>query len=183
MKKPRIGELGLSLIAVVLILTLIMVINIVRLKKGVEKTKPRLEKYAVNIYKLNATLIDLDGNIVKLEKFKGKIVILDFFGTYCAPCIKELVELRKIYDKYRGTVEIVTICVDKKIDKAKEMMKRYGVTWTVVIEEDYTLVNTFEVKYIPTLAFCDGEGNVRKVIVGFHEAEDIEAIIKELIGG
>ena len=78
---------------------------------------------------------DLAGNKVSLDQFKGKYVLLDFWGTWCAPCLHEMPNLVKAYQEYRDKgFEIVAVAADLNKDILVKTVKEYKMTWTNISE-------------------------------------------------
>ncbi len=132
------------------------------------------------------SLLDLSGNTVTLEQFRGKVVVLDFWATWCPPCrasIPDLVKMQKEY-KNKGLV-IVGISMDSKkkaTDKQlKDFCNKYQVNYTIVranrkVTEGYFGRGGIS---LPTMFIIDRKGVVQDKLVGYqHEA--LEKAIKGL---
>jgi peroxiredoxin len=128
------------------------------------------------------TLEDTDGNMVKLSDYAGKIVILDFWATWCPPCragIPDFVELQK---EYGDDVQILGISLDLEtkgdvIPFMKEYEINYPVLWgTMDVVADYGNIQS-----IPTTFIVDQEGNIVKEYVGLKPKSTFEKAIKELL--
>jgi len=133
------------------------------------------------------TLPDLKGNMVSLNDYRGKIVIVDFWATWCLPCRKTLPELAKLDKKYREKgVVILGLSLDspesydnKYISDFKDS---YGVGYQILradkkVQESY--LGT-ENPRIPTLFLIDKKGKIVMKHEGF-EMEDIEKEVQELL--
>jgi thiol-disulfide isomerase/thioredoxin len=92
-------------------------------------------------------LRDLDGNSVRLSDFKGQYVYLDFWASWCAPCIRSMRVMKELNEKYSNYVKIISISLDAKERKAKNFVEKYGYDWTFLhfgaepeIKEKYGIV-------------------------------------------
>lgn len=118
------------------------------------------------------SLPDPEGKMVSLADFRGKWVILDFWGSWCGWCIKGMPELKEAYRKYDGKLEIIGIdCRDDREDWL-EAIKKYELPW-VHVYNDMDNVDTpdrvdraYGVQGFPTKVIIDPEGYVKKIVVG-----------------
>ncbi len=130
------------------------------------------------------TLESNQGDKITLSKLKGKIVILDFWATWCPPCREAIPELIKLYDKYQSqNLIILGIALDDKNDViklAQEMKINYPVLF-----DDKTVAKQYEVQSIPTLYLLDKKGKQVHKEIGFSEEgfQQIEEKIIELLKG
>lgn len=130
------------------------------------------------------TLEGLDGKPVSLDDFKGKWVVLDFWGTWCSWCIKGFPEMIKTYEKYKDE-DLVFISIDCRDSKAawKAGVEKYKLPWVnVYVPEDNTeILKQYNVSAFPLKVIIDDEGDIFDIVVGedkiFYDL--IDAIFKE----
>lgn len=123
------------------------------------------------------SLPNLKGETVTLEQFRGKYVVLDFWGTWCGWCIKGLPEMKTYYEKYKSQMEIVGIDCRDKEDKWREGVAEYQIPWVNVYNGfDTKILNDYAIAGFPTKAVIDQQGNIVKIVVGespeFYELLD-----------
>ncbi len=126
----------------------------------------------------------IDGHTYKLSDLRGKVVMINFWATWCGPCAKEMPHLVKMYEKYKqGGFEILAISVDSKQDRYKVPLfaEKHSLTFPVLYDEGVS--ELYSVVGYPTNIFIDRQGNVRFKQFGFDE-ETLrihEAVINELL--
>ncbi len=112
-------------------------------------------------------LADLDGKTQSLSQYRGKIVLLNFWATWCKPCTTEMPAMQTTYDKLRDK-GFVVLAVNELEDDAKvrEHIKQHGHTFPVLMDRDNKVANQFGVFGLPVSVFIDQEGRVQEYIKG-----------------
>lgn len=129
----------------------------------------------------NFTLEDLNGKMVSLSDFKGKWVILDFWGSWCPWCIKGFPELKEAYEKYKGELEIIGVDCREDQEKWKAGVAKYELPWVNVYNpETTTVLDDYAVSGFPTKAIINPEGKIANITVG-HDPAFFDKL-KELMG-
>ena len=106
----------------------------------------------------------IDGNEVDLSKMKGKVVLIDFWATWCQPCMIELPNVLNVYKKYHGKgFEIIGISFDSDYESVKKVTKEMGMTWPQYFDGKFwgnELGIYFGIRAIPTMWLVDKDGKV-----------------------
>ena len=112
-------------------------------------------------------LPDLAGKEQSLSQYRGKIVLLNFWATWCKPCTTEMPAMQTAYDKLRDK-GFVVLAVNELEDDARvrEHIKQYGHTFPVLMDHDNKVANQFGVVGLPVTVFIDQEGRVQEYIKG-----------------
>jgi peroxiredoxin len=122
---------------------------------------------AVGMQAEDFQLADLDGKTQSLSQYRGKIVLVNFWATWCKPCTTEMPAMQASYDKLRDK-GFVVLAVNELEDEAKvrEHIATYKHTFPVLLDHDNKVANQFGVFGLPVSVFIDQEGRVQEYIKG-----------------
>ncbi len=129
-------------------------------------------------------LKDLTGKTYKLSDFKGKVVILDFWATWCPPCIKSVPFFKEIYDKYRDKgLVVIGISVDISAGTVSRFVKDRKINYIVLMDRDNIVSDMYKVFSIPTTFIIDPDGYIVIRRSGFsnEHAQIFENTVKRLL--
>jgi thiol-disulfide isomerase/thioredoxin len=125
-------------------------------------------------------LKDLAGKTVSLADFKGKIVLVDFWATWCAPCRKEMPIFEKLHREFAGQdVAIVTIDSDEPELTPAQYMKDEKFTFPVLLAEGTDAVARWNVAAFPTTFVVDAEGRVAAFAIGSRPEPGLRELIEK----
>lgn len=138
-------------------------------------------------------LKDQYGKTHKLSDYKGKVVFLNFWATWCPPCKMEMPDIQKIYEKYEKQgeeSEVVILSVaapntqdEKDIDGIKAFLEENGYTYPVLMDDGGYTFGAYRISSLPTTFMIDKEGNVFGYVQGGLTQEAMESIIEQTITG
>ena len=128
-------------------------------------------------------LKDANGKTVRLSDFKNKIIILDFWATWCPPCRAEIPGFVELYNKYKDKgVEIIGVSLDQGgWDDVIPFMKEFGVNYTIVLGNMDVAQKYGGIRGIPTTFVIDRQGRIRAKYVGYRPKEVFERDINLLL--
>jgi peroxiredoxin len=107
-----------------------------------------------------------DGTEVKLSQLRGKVVLVDFWATWCGPCVAEMPNVKKLYAKHSGPhFEIVGVSLDRSRAELEAFMKAQGIAWPQAFDGkgwENAIARQYGVYSIPTMLLLDREGRVAR---------------------
>lgn len=128
---------------------------------------------------------DIAGNEIVLSDLRGKIVLLDFWATWCPPCIDELPNVKRIYDKNKDKdFYVLGISLDSELSQLEVFVEKAQIEWPQIFElgeDGYNISEAYGVEYIPTTFLLDRNGAIRHV--GLRDTNLERAVDKLLESG
>ena len=135
------------------------------------------------------SLRDLDNNAVSLADYKGSVVLMNFWATWCGPCMLEMPHLQAMYDdlKDQGFV-VLSVSTDDARDasKVKPLVRAKKLTFPVVLDKDTAVVSQYNpAKTLPYTVLIDRTGRVAKVHQGYNPGDEtaMRAEVEALLAG
>lgn len=131
----------------------------------------------------NFKLTAQDGKVIELAKLKGKVVVVNFWATWCGPCRKEIPGFMDVHSQYKDKgLVVVGVSLDEEgWGVVKPYIERTKINYPVVIGEG-SLAEAYEIpNAIPATYVVDKKGNIAKSHIGFMTKSELEGIIKPLL--
>ena len=125
-----------------------------------------------------------DGQTISLDTLRGKVVLLDFWASWCGPCVRALPSVKKVQkDHAKDAFVVVGISADRDGRAWRTFTDKNGMSWPQYWDENGKLQRLFDVQAIPTYVLLDAEGIERLRVkgAGFHEARDLSAEIDKQV--
>ena len=133
---------------------------------------------------MDFTLPDLAGRPVRLADFRGKTVILDFWATWCPPCIFQVPELNKFWAAHKDAGDVMVIGVSVDVEGAEIVSpwaEEQGIAYLLVIGNE-KVARDFGAIGFPTLVIVKPDGRIDSLHVGLLESEELEALVAAVQG-
>ncbi len=109
---------------------------------------------------------DLNGNLVRLEDYAGKPVMVTFWSPYCSACLEELPVLQTIANDAQNEVTLVTIVSKLPAEEVKQFMQDQGYTYPVIVDEPGGIATDYEITGVPVSYFVNSDGTIDHTIIG-----------------
>lgn len=138
----------------------------------------------------------IDGGTARLESLRGRVVVVNLWATWCAPCVREMPSLQRVYERLgdRG-LEVLAVAVDdipgerqpdgRIVGLVSEFVDTYGLTFPVAIDPTGATERRFGTQYLPTTVLVDREGRIRATEIGGRDWDQepyigmIESLLEE----
>jgi thiol-disulfide isomerase/thioredoxin len=118
-------------------------------------------------------LIDREGNTKSLKELKGKVIFMNFWATWCPPCIAEMPSIDKLHEEMGDEVAFVMVSLDQNFEKAKAFDKRKGYDLPIYAPGS-KLPSMYQSSAIPTTYVIDADGNLALTHKGMADYSDPE---------
>lgn len=127
------------------------------------KESPRLMHLAPNF-----SLPDLNGQKIELKDYRGKVVFLNFWATWCLTCEEEMPSMEKLYQKYKGnSFEMLTISIDKEGKQAvAPYTKKFSLTFSALLDPKSKVANLYRTTGVPETFIINKEGFIIHKAIG-----------------
>lgn len=129
---------------------------------------------------------NLKGEDVKLSDFKGKVVLLNFWATWCGACLEEMSSIQKLYSTLGADgVEVLAVSIDRwNEDRIQEYVKNNKLTFPVLLDQEQKVRKKYHVMGLPTSYLIDGDGKIRGYASGARswDSADSQSLFMSLKG-
>jgi cytochrome c biogenesis protein CcmG, thiol:disulfide interchange protein DsbE len=175
---PQPARGGLSLGSIVLIIGVLMVIVVFGLQLASQNlsqpTSGRAPEFETVTY---------FGSRLHLADLRGKVVVLNFWASWCGPCRVEAPDLQHIYETYRARgVEFLGISYLDTEEDARGFMRDFGLTYINAIDEGSRISDLYHIEAVPETFIIDQNGDIAHFFLGPIDVEELAAVLDTLTG-
>ena len=133
----------------------------------------------------NFTLATLDGKHASLNDYRGKVVLLNFWATWCAPCRKEMPSIQTLWDHYKGR-DLVVLAVsedDGEREQITDFIHKINVNFPILLDHDLKVGDSYMLPGLPTTYLIGRDGTIAAAIVGTQDwsRREAQALIEYLL--
>lgn len=181
-------SISIALLFIIGVMLLLLKPNI--LSEGVDASVDYENALGIAMFKKKVkapsfTLKDLDGNEVRLDDLKGKIVAINFWATWCPPCREEMPSMERLYRKFKDK-DFIMLAIDLREDgrKVKAFKEEIGLSFPILLDSDGAVGWDYRITSIPTTYLVDREGYLIGSALGAREWSSTETfgLINQLLG-
>lgn len=124
----------------------------------------------------------LDGTTFTLSELQGKPVIINFWATWCGPCVQEMPAFQRLKEDFGDEIGIIAVNSGEDEETVMEFVEENGYTFPVVLDADYDVSMLYPTNGIPYTVILDEEGSVTHLSTGATDADTMYEIYKEALG-
>jgi peroxiredoxin len=116
----------------------------------------------------NFSLSGLDGKKINLADYQGKVVFINIWATWCAPCVEEMPSMQKLYNEFKGDdFEILAVSIDTQgLEVVAPFMKNHKLTFPALLDPQGTIKTSYGITGVPESFIIDKDGTLVKTIIG-----------------
>ena len=115
----------------------------------------------------NVRLADINGNIMALSDFRGKVVFLNFWATWCRSCVSEMADMQALHQRMQGKpFAMLAINIKESPSHVKNFLETQNLTFKTLLDPDGLTLGQFGVRALPTTLILDKSGNLVETIIG-----------------
>lgn len=125
-----------------------------------------------------------EGQNVNLSQYKGKVIYVDFWASWCGPCAKSFPFLNKMHEELKDKgLQIVGVDLDENLDDGKAFLTSHPASFQVLADVSKQCARDFDVQAMPSSYIIDKQGGIHHVHLGFKdgEAQDVRAMVEKLL--
>ena len=124
----------------------------------------------------------LDDKTVKLSDLKGSVVVVDFWATWCGPCVQSLPHLDKLYkDKAADGLKVLAVNLKEEQDHVQDFVTKKGWKLPVILDSDGNVAEAYKASGIPETVVIGKDGKIKKIFVGSGNEKGIAEVVEKLM--
>jgi len=144
-------------------------------------TKDKVEVLQEGAEAPNFELVDLNGETHRLSDYEGQGVFLNFWGTWCEPCKKEMPAMDRQYATYKDQgVHVLAVNIAQSDFEVQNFVDTYGLSFPVVIDKTKSVMTAYNINPLPTTMLISPEGKVEKIITGEMTEKQIASFMESI---
>ncbi len=132
----------------------------------------------------NFTLPSMEGSNIRLSEYRGDVVLVNFWASWCGPCRQEMPLLDKMYQRYKKAgFTLLGVNVEKDGSKGQRIAEKLKLSFPVLFDKKQQVVDDYNVSSMPSTVLVDRDGNIRYVHLGYKAGDEkmYSKMVKELL--
>lgn len=178
-KHRRIGAIAATVAGLAMLLLVGVVV--VTSNSGHDAPRPASAAGAADTATKDIKLEMLDGSTANLADYQGQPVVVNFFASWCAPCLAEMPGFEQVHQDLHGQVAFLGVNLQDRPADGRRIVEQTGVTYDIARDPDGSLFQTFDAVAMPTTVFLDAEGRIVDVHSGEISAGALADRIDDLL--
>ena len=127
-------------------------------------------------------LFGLDGQVHELEEYRGRPLVINFWGTFCPPCREEMPIIQRQYERWKDQgLQVIGINLSEDRHRVQNFVRKVGVDFPILLDVDRRTERAYGLRQYPTTYFLDAGGVIRDVMVGPLTEEALAERVKPLL--
>jgi peroxiredoxin len=127
-------------------------------------------------------LLGLDGNVHDLEEYKGNAMVINFWGTWCKPCVEEMPALQAQSEKWKDkNVVVIGINAGEDIMSVENFVKQANISFPILLDPNKVAVQSYGISPLPTTLFVSSDGEIREIHLGGLDLNTLDYKIEQLV--
>lgn len=144
-------------------------------------TKEKVEVLGIGDQAPDFTLVDLNGEEHRLSDYKGQGVFLNFWGTWCKPCAKEMPAMDRQYEIYKEQgVHVLAVNIAQSDFEVQRFASQYGLNFPIVIDKTKSVMEAYNINPLPTTLLINPDGKIEQIIRGEMTEQDIAGFMEQI---
>lgn len=144
-------------------------------------TKEKIEVLGIGDQAPDFTLVDLNGEKHRLSDYKGQGVFLNFWGTWCKPCAKEMPAMDRQYQIYKEQgVQILAVNIAQSDFEVERFASQYGLDFPIVIDKTKSVMEAYNIDPLPTTLLINPDGEIEQIVRGEMTEQDIAGFMEQI---
>jgi peroxiredoxin len=131
-------------------------------------------------YAPNFALTDSTGKEVTLRDHRNKVVLINFWATWCPPCLQEMPDIQSRFEIHQGDLSVLAVNDGDTLAQVTDFQEEIGLTFNPLLDPNGSVTTLFQVSAFPTSIFLDEHGIIRFIHIGLMTSSQLDAYLEEL---
>jgi len=128
----------------------------------------------------NFSLKNLQGEDVELAEYRGRVVLINFWATWCAPCRLEMPAIQARYERYSPDLAVLAVDFDEPEQLVRDFVTEFGMTFEVLLDPGAVVQDQYQIRGYPSSYFVDEDGIIQFVHIGIMTDSQLDGYLGEM---